>query len=161
MLQALNDLIMALMDPLLGWMLSLPSDAILFIVGIGTSVILTGVRLFTTDQDLLGRCDQDKTRLNPLIKEAKKSGDKDALKRYRDAKAMIAMKVMKFEGKPLLAALVPIALLGTWCFWRIEVHPPKAQEPVEVRAYFPVSAAGKLVHLVPEEGLQAVQNSTV
>ena len=32
---------------------------------------------------------------------------------------MIAMKTLKAEWRPLLAALLPVAILGTWCFQRL------------------------------------------
>lgn len=151
MLDLINSLIMGIMDPVLGWLLYLPMDVILFIVGIGTSCILVGVRLFTTNQDLLKRCDDDKKRLNELIKEAKQNKDKETIKRYKTTKAMIALKSIKQEGLPLLAAIIPIALLGTWCFNRLLYNPPKGGEPVEMVATFPVSQAGQPVHIIPAE----------
>lgn len=155
MLDLINSVLMSIMDPLLGWLLYLPTDVILFIVGIGTSCILVGVRLFTTDQDLLKRCDNDKKRLNILIKEAKKRGDREAVKRHKNTKTMIGLKSIKQEGLPLLAALVPIALLGTWCFNRLAYHPPRENEPVEMIAYFPLSQSGGIVHVIPAEGVKA------
>jgi hypothetical protein len=70
-------------------------------------------------------------------------------------KNMIALKTLKQEGLPLLVALVPIALLGTWCFSRISHHPPEEGETVEVTAYFPISAAGGISHIIPQEGVAA------
>jgi len=155
MLDMLNSLVMSIMDPLLGWLLYLPTDVILFVVGIGTSCILTGVRLFTTDQEFLRWCDHDKKRLKERMKEAKKKGDKEELLRCKNLKTLIALRSLKQELLPLLAALVPIALLGTWCFNRLGFHPPRPGEPVEVIAYFPVSKAGGVVHIVPEKGVAA------
>jgi len=155
MLNLLNNVTLKIVDFLLGWILYLPMDVVLIVVSIGTSLILTLARLKTTDQNLLKRCDDDKIRLKALMKEAKKNKDKDAVMRYRGVLSMIAMKSMKQELMPLLVALIPLALLGTWIFQRIEFHPPKAGETVEVNAYFPISAAGQLVHLVPVEGVNA------
>ncbi len=67
---------------------------------------------------------------------------------------MIGMTTMKEEGWPLLAAIVPIAIVGTWCFQRLAFVPPRAGETVAVKACFPVSMVGELAHLVPQEGLQ-------
>jgi hypothetical protein len=69
---------------------------------------------------------------------------------------MIGMTTMKEEGRPLLAAIVPIAILGTWCFQRLAFIPPHAGETVLVHAYFPVSAVGELAHVVPQDGLHEV-----
>jgi len=47
------------------------------------------------------------------------------------------------------------AILATWCFARLEFHPPKAGESVDVVLYTPVSAIGEFVHLVPADGVEA------
>ena len=156
MLDWVNSAILALADPLLDWLLRLPTDLALVIVAVGTGAIIALSRLFTTNQDLLRRCNQDKKRLKELIRQAKRQKDKEAVKRYRTTRNMIGMMTMKEEGWPLLAAVVPIAILGTWCFQRLAFVPPRAGETVSVRAYFPVSAVGELAHLVPQEGLREV-----
>lgn len=155
MIEALNTIIMTIADPLFNWLLALPTDVILIIVGFGTGAILTLARLFTTNQDLLRRCDEDKKVLGRMLKEAKKAGDKDRVKAIQASQGGIAMKAFRAEGKPMLLALIPIALLGTWCFQRIGFHPPQEGEAVKFEVYFPVSAAGQVVHLVPQDGLEA------
>lgn len=154
MLEALNTIIMAIADPLFNWLLALPTDVILIIVGFGTGAILTLARLFTTNQDLLRRCDEDKKVLAKQLKAAKKAGDKERVKAIQACQGGIAMKAFRAEGKPMLLALIPIALLGTWCFQRIGYHPPKEGETVKVEAFFPISAADQVVHLVPQDGLE-------
>jgi uncharacterized membrane protein (DUF106 family) len=156
MLDWINNAVLALADPLLGWLLRLPADLALVLVAVGTGAIITFSRLFTTDQDLLRRCDQDKQRLKELIREAKRRKDKEAVNRYRSTRNMIGMMTMKQEGWPLLAAILPIAVLGTWCFQRLAFVPPQAGRPVPVKAYFPVSAVGELAHAVPQAGLREV-----
>jgi len=155
MLDMLNSIILTIGDPLLGWLLGLHPDVALFIVAIGTALILTVVRVFTTNQDLLGRCKKDKARLKQLMREAKKTGDKEAVARYRTTTGQIGMKTMKAEGKPLLASIVPIAILACWCWARIAYVPPTPDEPVQVSAYFPSGEIGNLVHIMPQEGLEA------
>ncbi len=154
-LKTLNSIILQMGDPLLSWLLCLPRDVALFIVALGTALILIGVRLFTTNQDMLGRFKKDKKRLKQLKREAKKTGDKDAVVRYRTTTGQIGMRTMKAEGKPLLASLIPIAILACWCWGRIAYVPFSPEEPVRVRAYFPVSEIGKLVHIIPQEGIEA------
>lgn len=155
MLDALNTIVMAIADPLFGWMLALPTDVILIIVGFGTGAVMTLARLFTTNQDLLRRCDEDKKVLGKMLKEAKKAGDKDRVKAIQASQGGIAMKAFRAEGMPLLLALIPIVLLTTWCWQRVGFHPPQDGEAVKVEAFFPVSAAGQIVHLVPQDGLEA------
>lgn len=154
-MDAINSFCLWITDPVLGWMLHLPRDAALFIVAIGTALILTLVRLFTTNQKLLKRCKNDMSRLKELIREAKKRGDKEAVKRHRATIQQINLRKFTTEGKPLLASIVPIALLAVWCFSRIAYICPTGQDPVVVRAYFAVSEIGDLVHVLPQDGLQA------
>jgi hypothetical protein len=155
MLEILNNFIASAMDYLLGWTLYLPSDIALFAVAILTSAILTFVRLFTTDQDWLKRAAADHRRLKELARDAKARGDREALKRHKDTMTLIKVRSMRFEGRPLLAAIVPIALVATWAFARLGYHPPKAGDLIEVRAYLSTTAIGRPVHLVPQEGLKA------
>ncbi|NIA20614.1 MAG: hypothetical protein GWP05_01305 [Anaerolineaceae bacterium] len=155
LLDMLNKFLLSIGDPLLGWLLGLPRDVALFIVAIGTALILTVVRLLATNQDLLGRCKKDKARLKQLMREAKTRGDKEAMARYRTTIGQIGMRRMKAEGKPLLASVVPIAILACWCLARIAYLPLTPEEPVQVNVYFPAGEIGKLVHIVPQEGLEA------
>ena len=155
MLETLNNSVVAMMDYVLGWLLFLPSDAALVIVAVATSAILTFVRLFSTDQDWLKRAAADGKRLGELAREAKKAGDGEAVKRYKATAALIKMRSLKFEMKPLVYAILPIALLATWCFGRLGFHPPAACDTVEVRAYLPSSAVGRPIHLVPMDGIAA------
>jgi uncharacterized membrane protein (DUF106 family) len=155
MLETINNICLVIMDPVMNWLLYLPRDVAIFVVAIATSAILTFIRIWTTNQDLLARCKADKTRIGQLMKEAKKDRDKEAIARYRGTTSLIAMKLMRAEGKPLLAVLLPVALLATWCFSRIGFHPPQEDETVTLNAFFPATAIGKLAHIVPREGLEA------
>jgi len=155
MLTALNDFILKVADPVMGWLLLLPVDLALILVSIVTAAVLTLARPLATNQDLLRRCRYDKRRLKQLLREAKRTKDAEAVGRYRSSLAAVTMKTLRSEGRPLLLAIVPVALLAVWCFARLEFHPPKANESIAVHAYFPVSAAGNLVHIVPLEGVSA------
>lgn len=160
MLALLNDAIMWVADPLLGWLLWLPRDLALVVVAVATGAILCFVRLITTDQDLLRRCAEDKQRLKELLRDARHGKDLAALKRLRKTRSMVSLLALRAELWPLLGALLPIAVLGTWCFQRLAFVPPRAGETLELAAYFPVSAAGWLAHLVPQPGVE-VENGWV
>lgn len=149
----LNTFIMLVADPLLGWLLHLPRDLTLFIIAIGTALILTVVRIWTTDQDLLQRCKNDKQTLKRLIKEAKQNRDKGRLAQLRTTMQQIATCTFKAEGKPLLASLLPIVLIATWCVNRIAFIPPDGTQPLQVQVYSQVLSIGRLAHAVPQEGL--------
>ncbi len=155
MLDAINHAILTAADFLLGWLLYLPMDLALIIVAVGSALVLTAVRVWSSDQDLLRRCKQDKARLAKLIREAKRRKDREAIQRHRATSNMIGLKQLRQEGWPLLAALIPLVLIATWSFYRLEFHPPRAGEPVKFTAAFPISSAGKLAHIVPQDGLRA------
>lgn len=155
MLETLNNTILTLLDPILGWILSLPADVVIVVVTLLSAGILTGLRVFTTNQDHLHRCQRDKRRLRELLREAGQRGDREARERYRTTSTRIGGMQLRAEGKPLLAAILPILLLATWCLARIGFHPLQVGEEFEVAAYFPLSSTGELVHLVPREGLLA------
>jgi len=155
MLETITNLCLAIADPLLNGLLHLPRDAALAIVALGTALVLTVVRLFTTNQNMLGRCKADKARLKELIRAAKKNNDKEALLRHRTTLQGIMMKTLKAEGKPLLASLIPIILIATWAFSRIAYLPVQPGEPVRLKVYTPLSAVGQLAHLLPVEGLKS------
>jgi uncharacterized membrane protein (DUF106 family) len=142
-------------DAALGWLLGLSWTATVAVVATATGVILALVRKIATNQDLLRRAAEDKKTLSALIRQAKKARDKDALHRHRTTKSMIAMRTFSQEGLPLLLAVLPIAMLATWCFNRLGYHPPEAGEKVEVVFYAPVSAAGEVMHLMPTPGVAA------
>jgi hypothetical protein len=141
----------AIFGRLLGWSWTATVAAL----AITTGLLLAGIRRWTTDQALLHRAAADKRRLNALIREAKKEGRKDDVRRYKQTKALVAMRTFSQEGKPLLCIVLPVAVLATWCYERLDFHPPRDGEPVTVEFRAPVSAVGETVHLLPREGLSA------
>lgn len=155
MFTAINDFLLKIADPMLGWLLWLPTDVVLILVGVATGAVLTFARPWTTNQDLLRRCSQDKKRLKQLIKKGKKEKDKESVRRYRSSLGVISLKTLRSEGLPLLFAIVPVTILAVWGFCRLEFHPPKAGETISVDVYFPISAAGGLVHVAPQDGVTA------
>ena len=155
MLVALNDLILSVADALLGWMLVMPAGIALLVIATATGALLTFARLFTTDQDMLGRIAADKARQKELTREARKRGDKEAAARHRATIAMLAGRAIKYELKPILVSLPAIAILGVWAFSRLGYVPPRPGEPVGAEAYFSPLALGEVAHIVPQEGLEA------
>lgn len=155
MFEALNQIMLRITDFFLGWMLYLPKDVALGIVSVVTAILMTVVRPFTTDQDLLGRCKNDKKKLKGFMREARKARDKEALVRYRATDAQIGLKAMRSEGKPLLVVLIPVLLLAVWAFARLGFEAPQPGEPVIVRTYFPASAIDGVAYVVPAPGVTA------
>ncbi|KKL66973.1 hypothetical protein LCGC14_2139640, partial [marine sediment metagenome] len=151
--QIINDAVANGMDYVLGWIMYLPRDVRIILVAVATSAILVFVRYLSTDQEWLKRADADQKRLGRLLKQAKRARDKDAKTRHKQTITLIKVKSLKFEGKPLLYAIVPIALLATWCFTRLGFEPPRVGETVELRMFAPNAAIGQHPYLVPEDGL--------
>lgn len=150
------DLFLRVADILLGWILFLPRDLALVAVALLTSLVLVLLRRWTTDQDMLAKAAADKKLLKARMKEAKQQGNRPERQRLTAVSQRIAMKRMKAEGKPLLVALIPIAILATWAFERLEFHPVMPGQTVQVELDMPLSSEGDVVHLVPEDGIEAV-----
>jgi uncharacterized membrane protein (DUF106 family) len=159
MLELWNDTRLAIGDALLGWLLYLPSDLVLLALALLTGVVMVFTRPFATNQDLLRRIDEDGRRLKELSTEAKKTNDRQALTRHRATGNYLALRKLAAEGKPLLYAIVPVALLATWAMSRVAYHPPAEGEEIEVVAFMKESTAlGELIHIVPEAGLDTSDN---
>jgi len=150
-----NSLCNAIFDAALGWLLGLSWTATLVVVAVVTGAVLALLRRAATNQDLLRRADEDRKTLKRLLREARARGEKDAVRRMRATKSMIALRTMGQEPLPLLLSILPIALLATWCFNRLGYHPPAGGEKVEAVFYAPVSAVGEAMHLVPVDGMSA------
>jgi uncharacterized membrane protein (DUF106 family) len=162
MLETINNLCARVMDFVLGWSLSiLPRDLVLVLVALLTSLTLTVVRVFTTNQDMLKRMKNDKARLKRLIRQAKAQGDREAIRRHKATIQQIGMRSFKFEGLPLLASLIPIAMLAVWAFSRLGYVAPREGQKIRLTVDFPTYAEGDMVALVPRDGLAVEGNNWV
>jgi hypothetical protein len=155
MLLLWNNVCLSIGDVLFGWSLRLPSDATLFAISAISAVILILARRLTTNQDLLRRVASDKKTLKQLIRRAKKEADRDTLQRQRKTLSTVSLLAFRSEWLPLLVSILPIAVLATWCIFRLGYHPPRAGEAVDLMVYAPVSAAGTVAHVVPEAGVRS------
>ena len=145
---------LALLDPLFGRILSLSADLAILAVSAATSLLVVLARRALCNQDFLRRVAEDRTRLKELIKADRKSGDVEALRRRRALLSRVAMSALGQEWKPLLAVLLPVAIVATWCLARLGFHPPRDGEELVFAARMPVSCAGRVVHMVPAGGLE-------
>ncbi|MBM4032310.1 MAG: hypothetical protein FJ291_11040 [Planctomycetes bacterium] len=152
-LAAITNFIVAAMDYPLGWLLALPRDLAIALIAIATSLLLTMVRKWTTNQNQLRRSKGDLRRLKQLLREAKRAKDKTAAGRVRASLAMVNAIRLKAEGKPLLVSLLPIILLAVWAVERLDFFPPRVGDDLTVKAYYPLSSVDKLTHLVPPAGV--------
>lgn len=150
-----NNICLTLVDLLLGWALRLSWTVTLVIVALLTGLLLVLTRRWFADQDLLSRVASDRKRIRELIAEAKAAKNKEALARLKTLQGVVGMRAISQELKPLLAVVLPIAVLATWGYARLNHIPPRDGEAVEVRCYLPISAVGQLAHIVPVAGLSA------
>lgn len=157
MLEMIQSANLLLADRLLGWLLALPSDLALLLVALITSLLMRGVRWLTTNQELLARIEQDRKVLKARIRAARARGDKAEAERARALGTRVALRALTQEGVPLLATLIPVALLATWCWFRLEFNPVREAEPVTLSVYTPASAIGIVAHVIPQDGLQSPQ----
>jgi hypothetical protein len=145
------------MDHVAGWLLHLPSDAALVFIALSTALLLALIRVWTTDQDLLRRIAADKRTLRQLARQARAEGDPARARRHRENLTHITWqtlgRTLRGEGLTLVVSLVPLVLLGTWCFYRLEYHPPRAGETIELSLLTPVTDADSIVHLAPQPGV--------
>ena len=138
-----------LLDYPLGWTLSLPREAAIAIVALLTSLVLTLVRKFTTNQDRLKRCKQDLARLKVLQREHRAVKDKQAVERTKSTSTTIKLIQMRAEGLGLLVSLLPIGALALWAVERLDYLPAKAGEELTLTAHFSPAAIESVAHLVP------------
>jgi uncharacterized membrane protein (DUF106 family) len=153
-MQEFNQPFLNIADPLLNSLLYLPMDWALLILALGTAVLVLLIRKLTTDQDFLRRCQSDRVRLKTRLKEARQAKNTNDVSRFKSVLGTIGLRAMKQEGLPLLISLLPITLLATWAYARLGYHAPAASQWVVVEFTVPVSEIGKLIHLVPQDGLE-------
>jgi hypothetical protein len=156
LLNAWNWLSLTVGDAVVGWLLALHSDLALVLFALILSATMAVIRRLTSNQDLLGRIAHDTRTLKGLMRQDKQKGDKEALARRKVTLAQLDLLKLKAELRPLAFSLLPLALLGTWAALRLGCHPPRAGETIAVAACLPVSAEGDIIHIVPVEGLEAL-----
>jgi type II secretory pathway pseudopilin PulG len=143
-----------LADVPLGWLLALPRDVAIGLLALGTSLLLTLVRKWTTHQDRLRRARQDLRRLRQLLRQATRAKDADAVRRTRATLGVVRGVRLKAEVFPLLVSLLPLLVLALWAVERLDYFPPRVGEDVTLVAYYPLRSVDKLTHLVPPEAVE-------
>ncbi len=153
MTQLCNWIVRTLDIPL-GWLLWVPRDVSLFLFALGTALLLTFARRWLTNQDLLQRCAQDLRQLKRLRREVRQSPDKSRLRQLRGTVALVKSRQLRADFQVLLAVLVPLAAIALWAIERLDYLPPRVDQDLIVRAYYPSSSIDELAHLVPARGFE-------
>jgi hypothetical protein len=141
-LKPVLDLLYVLCDALLGWTALLGTVGAVTAVGILSGIVIILIQKYGSNQDLLGRCREDLKELKRRLKDAKKAGDKETLKRLSGLSGRIGAKYM---GRSLLPALwtVPlITVVGLWTGARMAFQPVRPGDVVEMVAHFEDGAGG-------------------
>jgi hypothetical protein len=136
-------------DALLGWLLYLQRDLALLALAALTAGLLLLLRRCASDQQSLSRLQHDNRRLAQCIRDARRRGDRDALRRYRKTRFRVAHMRIAAEARLALISIVPLAGVVSWGAARLQYVPPHAGESLEFVVQTPASAAGELIHLVP------------
>ena len=142
-------------DALLGWLLAFPRDVGLVVLAVGATGLLLASRRFMTDQPWLRLAHADRQQLRRRIRGARMSGDREALRRFRQTRASIAWRRLKREVPAMLVSTFPLAVLLTWGAERLDYLPPQAGETLQLTAFVPADRTGQVAHLVPLERLHA------
>jgi len=141
-------------DIVLGWLLYFQRDLTLFGLAVLTAGLLLIVRRWASDQQALACMQQDNRRLVKRIRDARRSGERDSLLRYRKTRARVARMRMLAEVRLGLLSFVPLAALVSWGNARLPNLPCVAGESFDFVVYTPASAAGDVIHLVPSSDVE-------
>ena len=148
-LTALYTLLIQILDLLLGWLLAIPRDLALVIFAAMTAFLMTVVRRYVTNQNVLQRCADDLRRLKELLRIARSSNDKSSVARYRTTTAHIKGIQLAADMRVLIAVIVPLGAMAFWATERLDFLPITIGEETVLRAHFPLSSVGRIAHVVP------------
>lgn len=151
----MTQLLLAVLDPLLCWLLFLPPGGALAVVGAGTGLVVVLIRRWGTDQDLLQRCRDDRRRLSVLVREANGRKDGAAVRRHRRVASQVAMRALRQEGLPFLLSVPVVLPAAAWCRERLAHLPPAAGAPVVIEMRTTGGKPGRVAHIVPIEGARS------
>jgi hypothetical protein len=140
---------------LAGWTLWLPRDAALVLLALMTAGLALVLRRLCMNPHTLRLMREDLDQLKRLKRAARAAGDWAALTRFRRTATAVRWLQLRQEFRALLVSLGPLAIVMTWACARLEYLPPQPGETVTLTAWLPASAAGSVVHLVPQAGLDA------
>ncbi|TVR45427.1 MAG: hypothetical protein EA402_04465 [Planctomycetota bacterium] len=154
--ERLYDLLVVILDYPLGWMLYLGRDLSIFTLAAGTALVMLLLRRRVSNQAALAMASEDRATLKQRQRAAKKAGQRDLARRLGSERARLALSMLRHEGKPLLAALIPIILLASWAYARLGHIPPTSDSVVSVHVDLAPGMSDTPVYLLPADGVEAV-----
>lgn len=149
---------MALLDPVLGPLLSLPPFLAIFIISLLITIAITLVYKYTTDQQ----------RMKLLKKKVKEYQEK--MRKVRDEPQKLMklqkeamsynMELMKHSFKPTLYTLIPIIIIFGWLNAHMAYENIAPGEEFTLQAYLKEDAAATLTLSTEPGGLRLLNDAT-
>lgn len=153
-----QSIVDAVLDPVLGWALNIPSIWAILILSVVLGAASTLLQKYMTDQAKMKRLKNDTKKLQKQMKELQKEGKQDKMMKVQQKIMPIQMQLMKESFKPLLVTMIPFLLVFFWLSSHFAYYPLEPGEPFTVTAQFAEGAGGEATLVVPEE--LSVDNAT-
>lgn len=150
-----NSICLRVGDAALGWTLNYPRDFVVIALGVCLGVLLYLVRRLTTNSQYLLQIAADQRRLRELIRAARDDHDNERLQRYQHIRNLVRTRRSQAELGAVCLSLLILTALTTWGQHRLSNLPWRIGETVKLTVTTPPSAIGQIIHVVPQNDLDA------
>ena len=146
-----------ILDPVLGPLLNMnPTTAILLVSGL-TSLIITVLYKYMTDQELIKSIKNDQKKMR---KEMQKYKDDPKKVMAMNSKMMSqSLGLMKQTLRPSLVTMIPILLVFGWLHANFAYYPIGPGEEFSVEAH--ITAANATLDILPSDRITFLTNQTI
>ncbi|MBW2996885.1 DUF106 domain-containing protein [Candidatus Woesearchaeota archaeon] len=147
-----------LLNPVFSPLLGLPALAVIVLLSLVISIIVTLIYKYMTDQTLMKDLKTRQKELQKRMKAAKKEPDK-LMKMQKEAMEL-NMKTMKQSFKPMLLTFIPVIIIFGWLNANIAYEPIMPGQEFTTTAVFNEGYSGNVTITVPE-GIEVIGESSV
>lgn len=147
-----------LLNPVFSPLLGLPALAVIVILSLIISIIVTLIYKYMTDQTMMKDLKMRQKELQKRMKAAKKEPDK-LMKMQKEAMEL-NMKTMKQSFKPMILTFIPVIIIFGWLNANIAYEPIMPGQEFTATILFNEGYSGNVDITVPE-GIEVTGNSTV
>lgn len=140
---------------LLGWTDSLPADAAFLIVCLLSVASMLVTKSLFSDASIARGVHADLRRLRQLLRQARRQGDRPAVRRHRRNRVRVLLVRIQNEFKAIGVSLLLVSVLVVWSQRHLQHRSIAPGQPFRVVLQLPASFDAQLVHLVPQEGVKA------
>lgn len=127
---------MALLDPVLGWVLYFHPFVSILILSLLITLLINLIYKYTTDQVLMKSLKTQIDNFRKEMKEAQKKKDTKKLMKLNEDAMKVNMQYMGKSLKPTLYTFIPIIFIFAWMNAHFTYAPLDAGEPLIVQARF-------------------------